>query len=76
MPRNFQYKGWFFLCPVYLNLYDDHVETVARVPWLEWWFFINATIAEGMIAILTKTNPQYEPSFPFCITGEVNIQIK
>lgn len=70
---DFKYKGWFFACPIYLNLDDDEngAEVAARYEWLEWWFTVNSVICNFMIGLKSMLDPDYEPAFPFRITGEI-----
>ncbi len=67
----YTHKGWFFLCPVYLNPDDGEGMAVeARYSWLEWWFTINEGFFSLMVLVVTFFNPEYEPMFPFRVTGE------
>lgn len=70
--QDFKYKGWFFACSVYLNLdNDDGAEVAARLECLEWWFTVNSVICNFMINMNSMLDPDYEPAFPFRITGEI-----
>lgn len=72
---NFEYKGWFFACPVYINIEEingeEGVECAARWESMEWWFTVNAVVCNFMISLLSSINPDYEPAFPFRITGKI-----
>lgn len=46
----------------------------ARHEWLEWWFDVNHWFFSLMVFIVSFFDPDYEPMFPFRITGEVNKQ--
>lgn len=72
IEENFKYKGWFFACPVYLNFDGDGAEVVARFEWLEWWFSVNSVICNFMIGLRSMLDPDYEPAFPFRVTGELH----
>jgi len=68
----YTHKGWFFLCPIYLNADDGEGMAVeARYEWLEPWFTVNYWIFDAMVFLMTLINPEYEPEFPFHVTGEV-----
>lgn len=70
---NYTHKGWFFLCPVYLNPDEGEGMAVdARRPWLDWWFSVNELIFGLTVCIMTAINPEYEPMFPFRVTGEID----
>lgn len=69
----YTHKGWFFMCPVYLNADDGEGMYVdARWWWLDWWFSVNNAIFAALVYIKTAINPDYEPMFPFRVTGELN----
>jgi len=68
----YTHKGWFFLCPIYLNADDEEEMAVeARYEWLEWWFTVNLWIFGTLVLLIELVNPEYEPEFPFIVTGEV-----
>lgn len=75
LSDEFEYKGWFFACPVYINFQDidgeQGVECAARLECLEWWFSVNAAVCQFMIGLMSMMNPNYEPAFPFRITGKI-----
>lgn len=63
----YTHKGWFYLCPVYLNATQgDGMAVTARSPWLDWWFDVN--LAAFDFAALFS--PHDEP-FPFKVTGKL-----
>jgi hypothetical protein len=71
----YTHKGWFFLCPIYLNANDGEGMAVeARYEWLEWWFTVNHWIFDAMVFLIELVNPEYEPMFPFRVTGEVRYE--
>jgi hypothetical protein len=68
----FTHKGWFFMCPIYLNPNEgEGMNAEARYAWLEWWFTVQEYIFSAMVFICESINPEYEPMFPFYITGEL-----
>lgn len=68
----FTHKGWFFMCPIYLCHYDgESIAVEARSPILEFWFDINNFIFAICVNIRSAIDPEYEPAFPFLITGEI-----
>ncbi len=68
----YTHKGWFFMCPVYLNA-DDGEGMVVDARWscLDWWFTVNEWIFRLMVFLRTMIDPYYEPAFPFLVTGEL-----
>jgi hypothetical protein len=70
---DFTHKGWFFMCPIYLNADDgEGMSVAARWECLEWWFTVNAFICDCVNYLLESINPEYEPHFPFRVTGKTN----
>ena len=66
----YTHKGWFFLCPIYLNADDgEGMACDARHRWLDWWFDVNELIFSVMVKIMVTFNRDYEPMFPFRVTG-------
>jgi len=73
----YTHKGWFFLCPIYLNAEDgDGMDVEARFEWLEWWFTVNEIIFGGVVYVMILIDDEYEPLFPFKVTGEINHEEK
>ena len=68
MNITYTHKGWFGICPIYLGDIEGDCNVAARHDLLEW---LMAVIG---LAITVKTwlNPDYEPMFPMCITGELD----
>lgn len=67
MKISYTHKGWFFLCPVYLNPHEGEGMNVAlRWPWLEWWFDANLAIFYA----LARHSFQEQP-FPLKVTGRL-----
>jgi hypothetical protein len=68
----YTHKGWFFLCPIYLNADDGEGMAVeAKYEWLEWWFTVQMVIFDFMVEVIMTFNPDYEPVFPFRVTGKL-----
>ncbi|MGS5089060.1 hypothetical protein ACVC7V_21455 [Hydrogenophaga sp. A37] len=68
MKITYTHKGWFFLCPVYLNPGEgEGMNVAARRPWLDWWFDVNQEIFEALAA-----HSYEEQSFPFKVTGRLD----
>lgn len=66
------HKGWFFLCPIYLNADEGEGMAVeARYWWLEWWLSVNDWIFNVMVFVKQTIDPDYVPMFPFRVTGIV-----
>lgn len=64
----YTHKGWFFLCPVYLNAdKGEGMEVTARWSWLELWFDVNAAVFD-----VVATFSHYEEPFPFKVTGRLD----
>lgn len=72
----FTHKGWFLLCPVYMDADDrDNPQGMAvAVRWrgLDWWFTVNAWLFDLIILPMTLLDPYYVPLFPFYITGKIS----
>lgn len=67
----YTHKGWFFLCPVYMNADEgDGMAVTARHPWLDWWFDMNAAAFD-----LFASASQYEEPFPFKVTGRLKTPV-
>ena len=63
----YTHKGWFFMCPVYLNADEgEGMAVTARWPWLDWWFDANEALFRT-IAMFS----QHEEPFPFRVTGKL-----
>jgi hypothetical protein len=72
MKEHFTHYGWFFMCPIYLNANEgDGMAVEARHWMLEPWFTVNELIFAACVWIMTSINPEYEPMFPFRVTGEI-----
>lgn len=68
----YTHKGWFFMCPVYLNANEgDGMRVEARHPWFEWWFTVNQWLHEASCYLCDCMGIDYQPGFPFRITGEL-----
>lgn len=73
VTMQYTHKGWFFLCPVYLNADDgEGMQVEARHEWLEWWFTLQLMMFEFIVEIILFINPEYDPVFPFKVTGKLN----
>ena len=47
---HFTHKGWFFMCPIYLNADDgDGMDVAARFECLEWWFSVQEVFFKIMV---------------------------
>lgn len=65
-------KGWFFLCPIYLDMTNEDCPVVdARFQWLEWWHDVNLWFFGVLTGMILMVNPEHEPMFPLRITGEI-----
>jgi hypothetical protein len=68
----YTHKGWFFMCPIYLNANDGEGMAVeARLAILEPWFDVNRYLFSLCAWLMTAIDPNYEPMFPFRVTGEL-----
>ena len=71
MKRTYTHKGWFFVCPVYLNPDDgDGMDVTARSPLLEWWFDLNVDIFN-----FTSSFSKHDEPFPFKVTGRLETPV-
>lgn len=77
MPRvihgtSYTHKGWFFMCPIYLNADDgEGMAVMARSKWLDWWFDVQDLIFGVMVFIFSAVDSEYEPMYPFRVTGKL-----
>jgi hypothetical protein len=65
------HKGWFWFCPVYLNLESDPMDVEARANWLEPLFSLAEMCESARLYIGRAVNPDYPMAFMFKVTGEV-----
>lgn len=67
LKTTYTHKGWFFLCPVYLNASEgEGMAVTARHPCLDWWFDVNAAFFD-LVASFSRD----EEPFPFRVTGRL-----
>lgn len=67
LKTTYTHKGWFFLCPVYLNAdQGDGMSVAARWPWLDWWFDVNEAVLDALASLSYEEQP-----FPFKVTGRL-----
>jgi len=67
LKTTYTHKGWFFLCPVYMDAEQgDGMSVAVRRPWLGWWFDVNA----AAFALVASFSNNEEP-FPFRVTGKL-----
>lgn len=68
LKTTYTHKGWFFMCPVYLNADEgEGMAVTAMHPWLDWWFDLN----QGVFDLLASFSYHEEP-FPFKVTGKLD----
>jgi hypothetical protein len=67
----YTHKGWFWFCPIYLSPYVEGCPVEARTAWLEPLFSLAELFERARIYLSTMLNPEYQPSFMFKITGEL-----
>lgn len=74
--EGYTHKGWFGICPVYLgNLDQEYCVKVAP----RWWFVVPLFVVSewwqgAIIYVRTWAYPEYEPSWEFEVTGELDGQ--
>lgn len=72
MIKTYTHKGWFFLCPVYMNADDgDDMDVSARHRWLDWWFDVNETMFDFIASFSEDAKP-----FPFKVTGKGSFTVR
>ena len=78
MPKRdmaeFTHKGWFGICPVYMRNdpdTEDCMEAVERSLIFYPLFWLSGEVYILIIMLKTDADPDYEPSFPFLVTGEL-----
>ena len=72
--RSFTYthKGWFLMCPVYFEGLESGEPGVDERHWsLSWWMDFNHWLCGAYIFIRTTLDAEYEPAFPFIVTGKL-----
>lgn len=68
MKVTYTHKGWFFLCPTYLNpAQGEGMHVTARSRRLDWWFDFN----ESLFGLAAWFSP-YEEPYPFKVTGKLS----
>lgn len=73
IKNEFTHYGWLLMCPIYYKqVGDDGALVAARRWWIEPWFYVNHLLSAFMIWLLSRFNENYEPSFMFLITGEID----
>ena len=72
MNVTYTHKGWFGVCPIYLGDIDGDCNVAARHDYLEWLMDLSEAVMGFAISVKTWLNPDYEPMFPMCITGELS----
>ena len=66
------HKGWFWFCPVYMDLRDDQgIAVEARANWLEPLFSLAMYFERTRLLIGTALNPDYPEAFMFRVTGKI-----
>jgi hypothetical protein len=71
LKQTYTHKGWFFLCPVYMNADEgDGMSVSTRHPWLDWWFDVNAAVFD-----MLASASQEEQPFPFKVTQRLKTPI-
>lgn len=67
------HKGWFWFCPVYLELWnhDAGLSMEERWAWLAPAFWVSLQLEQARIFLTSILAPDYEPSFGVIVTGEL-----
>lgn len=68
----YTHKGWFGVCPIYLGDIEGDCNVTARHDALGWLMDLSQFVIEFAIYVKTLINPNYEPMFPMCVTGELS----
>jgi hypothetical protein len=59
--EEFQYEGWFYLCPIYSTDPDKGVPCLQEKNWVpEWWLDLNTWGAQTYNMVGSFFNPEYE----------------
>lgn len=69
--HEYTHKGWFWFCPIYLDLSDDVPTVTTRHGWLEPLFWLASGLEWVRITATGFVLPDWEPTFMFSVTGEV-----
>lgn len=71
IKQAYTHKGWFFLCPVYLNADEgEGMNVAARWRWLDWWFDVN----DAVFDLIASASVDEQP-YPFRVTGRLKTPI-
>jgi hypothetical protein len=69
---NFQHKGWFLFCPIYIAAKDtDNPQLVERNGVPEWVFNVAMWVFQFNCVVMCTINPEFDPMFPILVTGEL-----
>lgn len=70
---DYQHKGWIFgVVPVYIGDLESRGPMIAErngIP--EWWFSLFEALFGIFCWLMTLANPDFEPTFPILVTGEL-----
>jgi hypothetical protein len=66
------HKGWFWFCPIYLDMRSRDIGVEARAAWLEPLFSFCELLEAARIFLTSMADPYYEPTFMFRVTGEIS----
>lgn len=77
IKAHFTHVGWYFFVPVYLGLASeteeeqDGAEVAVRNGCPEWLMDVADAIFRVAVVVISTFNPDYEPMFPFRVTGRI-----
>lgn len=78
IKRHFTHIGWYFFVPIYIGLDSEDEVDVEEAPNVSVrngcpeWLMDAADLIFGIaVALRLKLDPDYEPLFPFRITGTI-----
>jgi hypothetical protein len=71
------HKGWFGLCPIYLNDVGTDCPTLEpRFRYTGWLLSLSTSVYGALFRVATAVDPYYQPLWPIHITGELKTPIE
>lgn len=69
--------GWFGLCPIWIEEFDDGSVRIEPRHWsLGWLMSVSDALVGAWIWLYSLTHPDWEPVFPIKVTGELAWALK
>ncbi len=66
------HKGWFGICPVYIGGLESDAPLLLERHWTALPLMkLSEAIFAVVIFMKSAANPEWEPAWPICVTGEI-----